>query len=155
MNWLRPRTQRFDLDYANLVFLDAETLAEAGIGPRYNLLLPELRQYVSEPAVVEEFVDNAAPSYRVRCRDVDYPIYSPPVDELLAWGRATHAFFKIVNDQLSESEYRFYAMNGGHELGGMFLTERESKAARRSLPRKLNWPYLPTLHAPWFGQFHD
>jgi hypothetical protein len=63
-------------------------------------------------------------------------------------------FFKIINDQLAKSEYRLYAINGGNDLGGMFLTQPECEAARKSLPRKDDWPYLLTLEHPWYGQLH-
>jgi hypothetical protein len=83
----------------------------------------------------------------------EYLIYSPevPNDEGQSFGRAAYAFFKIVNDQLTKSEYRLYAINGGNELGGMFLTQSECETARRSLPGKGNWPYLPTLDHPWYA----
>jgi len=155
MNWLRRFAPKFELDYSKMIFLDAEELAEAGIARAYDSLLPELRKCVSNTAEIEEIVDNSAPTYLVRWRDVKYPIYSPPVDQADAWARATCTFFKIVNDQLAASDYRLYAINGGNDLGGMFLTESEWKEAQRSLPRKLDWPYLPTLDAPWFGQFRD
>jgi hypothetical protein len=55
-----------------------------------------------------------------------------------------HAFFKIINDQLAESEYRLYAIGGG-DLGGMFLTQPKCETARTALPRKEDWPYLPQV----------
>jgi hypothetical protein len=145
------------LDYGKMLFLDAETLAEAGIKEAYQSLVRVLSQYVSEPAQVEEVVDNDAPSYVVKSGDLEYVIYSPalPDEEGQSWGRATYAFFKIVNDQLTKSEYRLYAINGGNDLGGMFLTQTECEVARKSLPHKQDWPYLPTLEHPWYGQYHD
>ena len=97
-------------------------------------------RYISPPAEVREVVDNDAPSYVVRCGYQEYLIYSPeaPNDEGQSWGRAAWAFFKIVNDQLTKSEYRLYAINGGNELGAMFLTQPECETARRSLPGKGN-----------------
>jgi hypothetical protein len=44
--------------------------------------------------------------------------------------------------------------NGGNDLGGMFLTEREVEEATRSLPKRTDWPYIPIDSPPWFGQFH-
>jgi len=147
---------KFTLDYDKMLFLDAETLAEAGIKETYQSMAPVLGQYVAEPAQVQEVVDNDAPSYVVKCGDLEYVIYSPtlPEEEGQSWGRATHAFFKITNDQLAQSEYRLYAINGGNDLGGMFLTQPECEAARKSLPRKEDWPYLPTPEHPWYGQYH-
>jgi len=81
-------------------------------------------------------------------------IYSTVVPIEQSWGRATHAFFQIVNDQLTDSKHRLYAINGGNDLGAMFLTQSECEAARRSLSRKEDRPYLPTLEHPWYGQFH-
>jgi hypothetical protein len=140
-----------------MLVLDAEDLAEAGIKKAYESALPVLRQYVSEPAQVHEVVDNDAPSYLVRCAGQEYMIYSPalPDDEGHLWGRAAYAFFKMINDQLSKSEYRLYALNGGNDLGGMFLTQPECEAARNSLPRKEEWPYLLTLEHPSHGQPHS
>ena len=49
---------------------------------------------------------------------------------------------------------RDYFIYGGNDLGGMFLTLDEAKEAKKSLPRRADWPYLPVLEAPWYGQFH-
>jgi len=49
---------------------------------------------------------------------------------------------------------RFFAINGGNDLGGMFLTTVEAEEARKSLPRKQDWPYLPTMERTWGGQYH-
>ena len=146
----------FKLDYNKMLWLDAEDLAEGGILRAYQPVREILSQYVAEPAQIQEAVDNDKPSYIVRCGEQEYVIYSPalPDDEGHSWGRAAHAFFKIVNDQLSKSERRLYAINCGNDLGGMFLTQAECEAARKSLPRKEDWPYLPTLEHPWYGQCH-
>jgi hypothetical protein len=147
----------FTLNYDNMLLLDAEDLAEGGIKKAYDSLVRDLGRFISPPAEVREVVDNDAPSYVVRCGDQEYLIYSPevPDDDGQSWGRAAYAFFKIVNDQLTKSEYRLYAINGGNELAGMFLTQSECETARRSLPGKGNWPYLPTLEHPWYGLYHD
>jgi len=152
-----PRGNRMSkLDYKKMLLLDAEYLAEAGIAQAYQPVREILSRFVAKPADVQEIVDNDKWSYTVRCGEQEYVIYSAslPDNEGQSWGRATHAFFKIVNDQLKKSDYRFYAINGGNDLGGMFLTEAECKAAQKSLPRKDDWPYLPTLEHPWYGQFH-
>jgi hypothetical protein len=147
----------FTLDYNKMLPLDAEDLAEFGIKQTYESILPILSRYVSEPAQVEETVDNDTPSYIVNCADREYVIYSPalPDEDGQSWGRAAHAFFDIVNGQLTKSRYRFYAINGGNDLGGMFLPGAECEAARKSLPRREDWPYLPTLEHPWYGQYHS
>ena len=45
-----------------------------------------------------------------------------------SWGRAAYAFFKIVNDQLTKSEYRLYAITAATSWEGCFL---HSLSARR------------------------
>ena len=64
---------------------------------------------------------------------------------------ATYAFFKIINDQLGASEYKFFAINGGNDLCGVFLTPAQAQASRYGLPRSADWPYLPTLEPPNYG----
>ncbi len=146
-----------ELDYDKMIFLDAENLAEGGISRAYEDIRESFSQYVSKPGDIEEVADDNKPSYLVRSGEQEYVIYSPelPGSDEESWGRATYAFFKIVNDQLARSAYRLFAINGGNDLGGMFLTQVECDAARKSLPRKQDWPYLPTLEQPWYGQPHD
>ena len=126
----------FTLDYDQWIHLDAEDLAETGIAEAYERLLPELRKYVPHPEAVEEGIDNDTPS-SVRCGGREYAIYGPDLDEEGggSWGRATVAFFALVNEQLAGSACRFYAINGGNDLGGMFLTSAQAQESRASLPR--------------------
>jgi hypothetical protein len=148
---------RYELDYDQMILLDAEALAEGGIGEAYQSLLPKLRRFVSQPVEIEEVIEDNASRYAVRYRDREYNIYSPGFEdrEGQSWGRATHALFSIVNDELVNSEHLFYAINSGNDLGGMFLTPEECEAAQKSLSGKTDWPYLPTLDHPWYGQHHD
>jgi hypothetical protein len=144
------------LDYEKMILLDAEDLAEQGIAGAYNELLPELTKYVEQPVALEELLDSDLPSYKIRCNQDEYLIYSgnEPGTEDESWGRATYFFFLIVNKQLSGASVRFYAVNGGNDLGGLFLTPQEAQSAQAALPRKSDWPYLPELSDPWYGQFH-
>jgi hypothetical protein len=139
----------FTPDYSKMVILDAEELAEGGIRAAYEELLPELRTYVKEADELTE-VDEA-PGYSVRHRDHEYVIYGPE-NEDESWENATYAFFSIVNAQLAGSPYRFYAINGGNDLGGMFLTLEQYESAKRSFERKSDWPYLPTDQPPTYGR---
>ncbi|HEY6094827.1 MAG TPA: hypothetical protein VIU93_07730, partial [Gallionellaceae bacterium] len=129
---------------------------EGGIKEAYESLLPELRQYVANPAAVEERLDNDVPRYSVLAGGKEYVIFAPDLDdsEGQSWGCATWAFFDIVNSQLTASRYRFYAINGGNDLDGMFLTPAEAESAKKSLPQRTDWPYLPTQQHPWYGQEH-
>jgi hypothetical protein len=147
----------FQLNYEEWLHLDAESLAEEGIKEAYEELLPHLRKYISNPAAkeeIEEIADHDAPSYAVRFRGRTYVIHSPNLggDEGESWYLATYVLFHIVNDQLRGSPYRFYAINGGNDLGGMFLRPDDAEAARPSLPQKSDWPYLPELERPWYGR---
>jgi hypothetical protein len=147
------RTMSHPLDYDRAIDLDAEDLAEAGIGEAYERLRPEFQKHVREPARVEESIDDETPRYSVKCGTKEFTIYGPEV-EGDTWGRATFVFFTLVNEQLADSEYRFYAINGGNDLLGIFLTPAQAQAAQRALPNKRDWPYLPDDRPPWFGQHH-
>jgi hypothetical protein len=143
------------LDYDQLILLDAENLAEAGIREAYESLLPELRKYVPQPEEVEEVIDDETGRYEVKSGTKKFVIYAPDLrDEGESWGRATVAFFNIVNDQLADSQYRFYAINGGNDLGGMFLTPTQAADAQKALPNKTDWPYFPKDEPDWYGQHH-
>jgi hypothetical protein len=151
-----PEAPPQPINYEKMIPLDAEDLAEKGIARAYHELLPELTKYVEHPVALEELLDSDLPSYKIRCNREEYLIYSgnEPGTEDESWGRATYFFFLIVNQQLMGASVRFYAVNGGNDLGGLFLTPREAKSAQATLSRKSDWPYLPDLSTPWYGQFH-
>ncbi|MFO1450671.1 MAG: hypothetical protein U1F61_21105 [Opitutaceae bacterium] len=151
-----PHSRSDTLDYSKIVFLDAEDLAETGIRKAYESLWPELQKHVPQPAPIEEVIDDKAARYAVKYGTRDFVIYSPDLDdnEAEGWARATVAFFTIVNDQLAHSPYRFYAINGGNDLGGMFLTPVQAVAVRKTLPNRTDWPYLPKDEPDWYGQYH-
>ncbi len=143
-----------ELNYDDWIHLDAEDLAETGIKAAYEKLLPRLRKYVASPAEVNEGIDNRAPRYVVSCLGTDYPIYDKnDQDQSESWGKATVALFDIVNRQLAKTPDRFFAINNGNDLGGIFLTPDQAEAAKKSLPRKTDWPYLPVAKKPWYGQY--
>jgi hypothetical protein len=145
----------FKLNYDDSIPLDAEALAEAGIAEAYGRLFPKLCEFTKQPATVTEERDDDAPSYSVRCGGKTFVIYAPGSDDMInSWGNATVALFTVVNDQLEKSPYRFYAINGGNDLFGIFLTPAQVAQAQKALPNKRDWPYLPKLEQVWFGQFH-
>ena len=145
------------LDYDKWLHFDAEALAEGGIRSAYQELLPALREYVPHPFDVEELVDPEHESYAIRAGAFEYVVYSPTVGTGRgdSWGRAGYALCRCVNDQLANSPVRLYALYGGNDFGGMFLTPSQAVAARDSLPRRSDWPYLPDDEDPWYGQFHE
>jgi hypothetical protein len=149
-------TEILPLDYEKLILLDAEDLAEQGITEAYQRLLPELTKYVAHPADLTEILDGDVPSYKIRCGGQEYLVYSAeePSTERESWGRATYFFFLAVNEQLVGTSVQLYAINGGNDLSALFLAPEEATAAQSALPRKTDWPYIPTLNDTWYGQFH-
>jgi hypothetical protein len=146
------------LNTEDLILLDAEDLAEGGIKTSYKKeVLPKLQKYISTVATIEEEYDPQAQSYKVASQGKTYLIDSPGMNlaEGRLWGNAGFALFDIVNRQLQNSPYRFYAVYGGNDLSGIFLTRKGYEQALRSVTRKTDWPYLPDSTPPWYGQPHD
>ncbi|MDH3403802.1 MAG: hypothetical protein OEP45_09330, partial [Acidobacteriota bacterium] len=104
----------------DLIFLDAETLAEGGIAAAHAELLAEIRAHAPGAEPIEERLDAAAGRYAVSSDGREYVIYAPggETEPGESWARATHALFEIVNEQLAASQVRFYAINGGNDLAG-------------------------------------
>lgn len=150
-----PAQASGSLDYEQSIPLDAESLAEGGIKRAYTALLVRLRAYVPNPWTLEEHLDSDKPAYSVSAHGVTYQIYSQSLrePESMSWVRATDALFSIVNAQLASSPYKLYALNGGNELFGIFLTQVDVEAAKKSLPKRSDWPYLPNSRPPDFGQY--
>ena len=137
-------------DYDDVILLDAEDLAEQGILEAYEQLHPQLRQYDAEPAdIVEEFDEDAA-TYTVFADGRRYDIRGNGV-EGDAWALATVALFEIVNASLAGSDHGFYALYGGNDLAGIFLTDEQFQLARESIARHTHWPWIPVNHAPDYG----
>jgi hypothetical protein len=146
------------LNTEDLILLDAENLAEGGINTLYKKdVLPKLQNYVSSAAIIEEEYDPQDQSYKVASQGKTYLIDSPGMNlaEGQLWGNAGFALFDIVNRQLQNSPYRFYAVYGGNDLSGIFLTREGYEQAIRSVTQKIDWPYLPDSTPPWYGQPHD
>jgi hypothetical protein len=150
----RPAGRPAEIDYDRALHLDAEDLAEQGIQDAYRTIVPYLLQHAAQARPVTETIDSAHGHYSVAFDDHRYVICGPGVPEADSWGRAAHALFSIANRQLTMSEVRFFALNGGNDLFGIFLSQAQAERARRTLPRKRDWPYLPTPDPPWFGMFH-
>lgn len=139
------------LDYDQAIILDAESLAEQGILSAYRELLPRLKEYSATPLEVTEALDNDGLRYTVGAGGKQFVIW-----EVLengkqnndGWERATVAFFQIVNASLDTSTHHFYAINGGNDLFGMFLTEQEFTAARQAIAKRSYWPWSPDDRLP-------
>lgn len=139
------------LDYDHAIPLDAEALAEQGVLSAYRALLPRLEKYSVAPLEVNEVLSDDGLSYTVAAGGRQFVIW-----EVLengkqnsdGWERATVAFFQIVNASLSASTHHFYAINGGNDLFGMFLSKQEFAAARKAIAKRAYWPWTPDDKLP-------
>ena len=142
--------------YEDLIHLDAESLAEQDILKAYRNLRPHLVRLGVEPAEMKEETDEYASYYSVSFGKRKFEVYSPELeaDGWNSWGRAPFALFKIINLQLRGKPQRLYAVGGANDLAGIFLMQSEAKKIRRAWSRPQDWPYLPKVEMPWYGQFH-
>ncbi len=138
-----------ELNYESMVPLDAQALVEEGLLDAYQLLLPQLREYGVKPGILEEeVIDDDL--WIARHQGEEYAIRASP-DDPRGWASATFALFRIVNRELIDNEFGFYAVNGGNDLLGAFLTRDEYECSRRALGNERDWPYTPTNSPPHFG----
>jgi hypothetical protein len=144
------------INYDLAIPLDAEKLAETGVKDTYDSeVVPKLKTYGVSPRPITEIAVSASGVYELNYANGRYPISGPGLRPKDAWGLAAYALFDIVNRQLHGSDVRLYALNGGNDLEGIFMTPAEAEKARRALPSKSDWPYLPTSEPEWFGMYHD
>lgn len=139
------------LDYDQVVSLDAEELAEQGVLTAYQALRPRLQKYVASFVEIREDIDSDAARYSVCAGGQKYEIWAAGATNDDGWARATVAFFGIVNANLGGSPYKFYALYGGNDLSGIFLTEEEFADARRAITEPSHWPWLPVDEPPHYG----
>jgi hypothetical protein len=138
------------LNYDEMIWLDAESLAEQGMLVAYERIREEFRKRGIELSPLEEIVDDINGTYHVVHNEKKYCIYND-MNDRNSWSNATVALFEIVNSQLHDQELKFYAINSGNDLGGMILTEIGCAQARRQLNLKMDWPYFPQLDDDWVG----
>lgn len=132
----------------NIVMLDAEELAEGSFVDIYDkMVVPALKKYVPEPAKVVEDLDADKGVYKVNALGTWYVIFAY-FDDDQSNANATIAMFDIVNRQLESTPYKFYAIGGGNDLGGVFLTKEGYDRLVKTTPRKNDWPYIPQPEKP-------
>lgn len=143
---------------------DAEDLAEGGIGRFILEVEPFLAaQGVALPKIEEDFTSTG---YTVRVGEAIREIYSHSELERdadgqqlgLIWGLSAARGFRIINELLAAagSPERIYAVNGGNDLFGFFLTpELFDIITNHPDASPQGGPYSPTEEYPWFGQPHD
>jgi hypothetical protein len=88
------------LNYDDLIHLDAEDLAQMGIGASYERPLLKLQSVYPTAGGNRRDGDNDAPRYSVRFATKKFVVYKPRDDDRSTWGKAT-AFFAIVNEELA------------------------------------------------------
>lgn len=138
----------FDED--DIVLLDAEELAGEGILEAYQQLHPQLRRYGAADIDIAEEADGDEAAYMVYADGKRYDIHGAGVEED-AWILATIAFFDIVNASLVHTGHRFYALYGGNDLAGVFLTDAQFELARERIARHVDWPWVPVNQPPHYG----
>jgi hypothetical protein len=146
-----------------LFHADAEDLAEGGVGDFLRKIEPFLNANGIALTHVED--DVSEQGYSVTVNGTRTRIFD--TDELhqretqkqpgLIWGLSGARAFAIVNGLLEEagSEERLYAVNGGNDLFGFFLTQalREAICCYPGIKPGAR-PYLDTDEYSWFGQEH-
>jgi hypothetical protein len=144
------------IDYDKVILLDAESLAEMGIAEAYTELIAEAGDLGVDWLPIEEDWDgkeegyDGGSNYRVTLGGrTDFVYGNPPSEN--PWGMATTTFFDIVNRQLVGRPFKFYAINGGNELGAILLTDEEFEAARLYYAGTRDVPYLPNKTPPHHG----
>jgi hypothetical protein len=146
------RAAPFDDD--DIVLLDAEDLADGGILEAYEQLHPQLRQHEAADIDIAEEFDAEAGTYAVLAAGTRYDIRGADAQGD-AWVLATIAFFEIVNASLAQATHRFYALYGGKDLAGIFLTGEQFQNARQDIERHADWPWTPVNRAPDYGFPYD
>lgn len=145
-----------ELKYDHAIQLDAEDLAEQGIAQAYTKLRPLLKPHVPMPLLLIEKLDASRGLYSIEVGGSLQHIVPSPVggDEYESWGVATVVLFDLVNSQLVSAPVKLYALNAGNDLMGILLTEEQAAKARKQIKRRSDWPYIPKMVAPFFGQYH-
>jgi hypothetical protein len=160
LEWFTPKAVKREapsvIDHEKVELLDAEDLAELGIKRAYDGIVQKYPNYFPKPVPVEEKIEEDLGRYALSFGGENIRVSGGGTEEWekYSWGRASFVFFRIINHQLRESGVTFYALYGGNDLGGVFLTDAQFQAARAELKDKRQWPYLPTEEAPWFGEPH-
>jgi hypothetical protein len=141
---------------------DAEELAEGGIGE----FLREIERFLAHQGVELEQLEDWADEngYVLSLNGNNHTIYDTEDlrrDEqrvVSIWGLATARAFALINALLTDagSAERLYAVNGGNDLFGFFLSP-QLRAAICDHPdtKPLDRPYIPNEEHPTYGQEHD
>lgn len=129
---------------SRIIMLDAEEIAEIGIKQVATEVIEANPNILRKNINIVEKIDPDAPSYSVVFNSKKYPIFSPGINEEEgeAWPVATKVLFHIINASRKSTEFKFYAIYGGNDLMGIFLTELEYKEIQKTSDNS-DLPYLP------------
>ena len=145
---------------------DAEDLAKGGVGEFVTLIAPFLRAERVRLPVIRD--DHSTNGYTVWAGEEPHVMYSREEmardnihDEPgLTWGLSVARSFKLVNSWLAgaRSSERLYAVSGGNDVFGIFLTPELFQLIRKhpdASPE--DSPYEPNEVYPGFGfpEWHD
>lgn len=136
-----------DLGYGKkMIPLDAEDLAEMGIKSNVIKMTKEHPKLLPEVIDVKENIGEQSSTYEVVYKDVVYKIFDANSHSASkvsdSWTAATAAFFKIINMNIKNKNVKFYAIMGGNDLHGAFLTNAEYKKIKK-VSMSDEMPYLP------------
>jgi hypothetical protein len=131
------------LDSTPPIPLDAENLAEMGMVAAYDVVAEEARKRYG--VLFDDFserTEDETASYFVTFQGCEHHIDS--------WEKAAMVLFDVVNRQIKHLPVRFYALNGGNDLHGIFLTPGAYDKAWADTDRVQDRPYLPDLDGMHF-----
>jgi hypothetical protein len=141
---------------------DAESLVEGGICEFVREIEPFLARQGVTINQLKDDIDESG--YTVSVNKKEHVIYDAAElkrdqKQLVSiWGLATARGFAIINEMLtnSGSDERLYAVNGGNDLFGIFLSPELREAVCDHPDATLSdRPYIPNAEHPWYGQEHD
>ena len=79
------------LNDEEMIYLDAESLAETGIEEAYTELKSYLNNLGITPDFIQEETDSSIGLYTVRHKKSKYNVYGPHINSRYSWGLATYA----------------------------------------------------------------
>jgi len=131
-------------DYTRLIHLDAEDLCESGMLEGYASVIPAMKK-ITAPQPMKEIERKDSDDYSISIGGIHYPVYIYGEHDVGdCWESATNVFFHVINKQILDTDYKFYAFYHGNDLQGGFLNKHDVQGIIEQNPNEQNeWPYLP------------
>jgi len=126
-----------------MFMLDAESLAEGGIAEALAEVYEEHEDKFKGALECEEVWGDEEESYSLEWGKHRFEVYGPsdPESHEKSWERATVAAFSVLNTYVKKP-WKVYAVGGGEDLWGIFLTPQE----HARILANPEYPDKPTLH---------